>query len=40
MTFLAGLLLGFIIGVIVYAVMIQQMSKTHDFMDGEWIKRE
>ena len=30
MTFLAGLLLGFIIGVIVYAIMVVQMSRTYD----------
>lgn len=40
MTFLAGLLLGFIIGVIVYAIMVEQMSRTYDLINREWKKRE
>ena len=39
MTFLAGLLSGFIIGVIVYAIMVVQMARTYDLVNGEWKKR-
>ena len=39
MTFLAGLFLGFIIGVVVYAIMVVQMSRTYDLVNGEWKKR-
>ena len=38
--FLVGLLLGLIVGFLVCGVLFEEFGETHDFIDGEWVKRK
>lgn len=40
MGFFAGILLGFFLGILTLALMTVQYAKDHDFINGEWVKRD